>query len=280
MAGILDSFAYMLAPLEDMTDPAFRTLCFRHGADITFTPMIRVEGLAKKNAATWSRLEVRDNTPTIVQLLVGKEKSLAKFLSMFEPFDGFKGFNLNLGCPSPEIIMIGQGCAMVKRVAKVSRLVTMIKESGHPVSVKLRLGLNHFEKEKKAYLNLIKGVDADFFIVHARHGAETYAIPADPKVYPECVETGKMIIANGDISIQHHIDYLKKIGVKGVMIGRAAVSNPGIFSQLKEGRQPSIESLRAEYQALAEQYGTPDKYKMNIFRRLGADVSVDDNRLI
>ena len=92
--------------------------------------------------------------------------------------------------------------------------------------------MNKFEKEKKSYLNLIKEVDADFFIVHARHGKETYKNPADFDVYKECVKTNKIIIANGDIKTKEQIKYLKSIGIKGAMIGRAALENPNIFKNL------------------------------------------------
>jgi len=93
--------------------------------------------------------------------------------------------------------------------------------------------MNKFEKEKKTYLNLIKEVDADFFIVHAKHGKERSKDPADFSVYKECVETNKVIIANGDIKTKEQIEYLKSIGVKGAMIGRAAVEDPSIFKRLK-----------------------------------------------
>ncbi|MBR9703035.1 tRNA dihydrouridine synthase DusB, partial [Candidatus Woesearchaeota archaeon] len=96
-------------------------------------------------------------------------------------------------------------------------------------------GMNQFEKEKKSYLNLIKEVDADFFVVHARHGKEKENSPADFDVYKQCVETGKRIIANGDIKTKEQIIFLKSIGIKGAMIGRGAIKNPNIFAELKEG---------------------------------------------
>ncbi len=89
------------------------------------------------------------------------------------------------------------------------------------------------QKEKKVYLNLIKELDVDFFIVHARHGKETYKNPADFSVYEGCVKTNKVIIANGDIKTKEQIDYLKSIGVKGAMIGQAALKNPNIFNEIK-----------------------------------------------
>ena len=265
----------MSAPIEDISDNAFRTICHKYGADLTFTEMVRVEGLAKKNASTWSRLDFKDNTPTIIQLMAGKEYSLKKFLSMFKPHEGFKGFNLNLGCPSPQIIRIGQGCAMIKRISKTRKLVDIFKKEKYPISIKLRLGLNQFEKEKKVYLNLIKEIDADFFVVHARYGSQTYAENPDYSVFPECVATGKNIIANGDIDTKQKVDELKKIGVKGVMIGRAAVKNPGIFNILKEKPVPSMEHIKKEYYDLVEEYNEPYRYRKNVIKHLGNTEKMD-----
>lgn len=262
----IDKFMYMLAPIEDMTSNAFRSICWKYGSDMTMTELVRVEGLAKNNACTWRRLEAKDDTPTIIQLLGIRELYLKKFLKMFEPKKGFTGFNLNLGCPSPKVIEIGQGCAMVKRVEKTRSIVKELKDSGHDVSIKMRLGLNAMEKEKKAYINLIKAVDADFFVVHARHGGQSYHNPADFSVYDECVKTGKTIIANGDITNQGQIAYLKDIGVMGAMIGRAAVSDPTIFARLKGIPSPSQEEITKEFLALSEKYGEADKYRKNILK--------------
>jgi tRNA-dihydrouridine synthase B len=261
-------FQYMLAPMEDMTDNAFRTLCHRHGADLTFTEMIRIEALAKKNENAWSRIEKKDDTPTIVQLLGNSEEYLAKFLSIFETFPGFKGFNINLGCPNPKVVALGYGCAMIKRVSKVKRMVDMIKKKGYPVSIKMRLGLNQFEKEKKVYLNLISEVDADFFIVHARHGKQGYDEKPDYSVYYECSQTGKTIIANGDIKGKSQIELLKSRGVKGVMIGRAAITNPQVFNELKGNATVSAQELKKEYMELSKSYGSAFRYQKNVLKRL------------
>ncbi len=84
------------------------------------------------------------------------------------------------------------------------------------------------------YINLINKVDADFFIVHARHAAEALTTNhADKSVYPECVATEKNIIANGDITTPEQVEHLKSIGLKGVMIGRAAIADPQIFAKMK-----------------------------------------------
>ncbi len=265
MAG----FSYMLAPIEDMTSNAFRTICFRHGADLTFTEMVRFNSLARNNKTTWERIKLNDSTPTAIQLIGHREIFLKKFLSKFSPAEGFAGFDLNLGCPAPNFVNNGMGCAMIKRIAKTKALVGIIKKAGYTISIKLRLGLNQFEKDKKVYLNLINAADADFFVVHARHGMQTYAEPADFSVYEDCVKTGKEIIANGDINTKEQVDSLKKIGVKGVMIGRAAVAEPTIFNRLKGIQTLSLNKVLSDYLILVERFGEPFRYRKNIQKHIG-----------
>ena len=229
----MKDFEIMLAPLEEYSNAPFRLRCYENGADSTFTEMARVSGLVRNNKSTVKRIQMPDNIPTYIQIIGGNETELKKFLDKFTPEPGFLGFNLNLGCPSPDMIKLGLGSALIKRITKVNKIVAAIRSYGYPVSLKLRLGMNKYEKERKNYLNLIREVDADFFIVHARHGKENNKNPADFSVYKECVATGKIIIANGDISTKEQIDSLKSIGVRGVMIGRAAIEDQTIFKKLK-----------------------------------------------
>ncbi|MFZ2970822.1 MAG: tRNA-dihydrouridine synthase family protein [Minisyncoccia bacterium] len=264
-----DKFYYMLAPIENMTDSCFRSICI--GADMTFTEMASLEALAKNNPFALERIKLYDDTLCMVQIIGQKEKSLEIFLSGFKPEKGFRGFNLNLGCPDPDAVSAGLGCAMMKRVSKIKRMIEMIKGYGYGANIKMRLGLNQFEKDNKAYLNLIENVDADFFIVHARHGKESYKDKADWSVFPECVKTGKNIIANGNIGTKE--DVLKMKGCRGVMIGRAAVFNPLIFAELKGLAIPSRESVKAEYERLLKERHAHPKYSKHIFKHIGNDFS-------
>jgi tRNA-dihydrouridine synthase len=221
----------MLAPLERYSDSVFRTLAYNHGADLTFTEMAHVESFLNRNKASLEKIEPRDATPVQIQLLTGNEGRLDRFLSDFRPFEGFRGFNLNLSCPSKDVIRQGKGAAMVKRGAKTARLVSLIREHGHPVSVKIRLGLNRREKDRKLYLNNLGGVDPDFFVVHAKHAAQGSGEREDSSVYPECVEAarGIPVIANGGIETPKMVQSLVEMGVSGVMMGRPALGNPAIF---------------------------------------------------
>lgn len=264
----MKKFSYMLAPIEDMTSNSFRTICYKYGADITFTELVSVQGLAKQNKNTWSRLDFHDDTPTIIQLLGAKEAYFKKFLRVFKPSAGFKGFNLNLGCPDPGIIKTGQGCAMIRRISKTKKIVDIFKDYKYNISIKMRLGLNQHDKEKKIYLHILDAVDADFFVVHVRHGTQGYNESADFSVYDECVKTGRNIIANGDIKTKEQVDFLRDKGVKGVMIGRAAVLDPSIFNTLK-GIYFRKDKILSEYLDLTERFNEPLRYRKNITKWMG-----------
>ena len=230
----MKKFELMLAPLEGYSTPKFRELCYKNGADSTFTEMARTSALARGNKSTLEKIKIPHPIPTYIQIIGSNEKELKKFLKTFIAQKGFLGFNFNLGCPSPKIVQKGLGCALIKRTNKVKMLVKIVHDHGYSASIKLRLGMNQFEKDKKTYLNLINEVDADFFIIHARHGKERNKDPADFKIYEDCVKTKKIIIANGDIETVEQIEYLKSIGVRGAMIGRAALDDPTIFNKLKQ----------------------------------------------
>jgi tRNA-dihydrouridine synthase B len=256
-------FRYVLAPMENYSGMAFRKLCFDNGADLTFTEMTRVEGIIRKNNATLSKIEIKDNTPVQIQLLTSNEPQLEKYISEFKKFDGFEGFNLNLCCPSKDVIKYGRGGAMVKRIQKTNKLLKIIQKENYPVSIKLSLGLNYFEKESKVYLKNILETTADFYILQTKTSSQKSGEDFDYTVIKECVETGKEIVANGGIDTIKKVDKMKKIGCKGVMIGRAALVNPTIFNQLKGEKTKPLEKIKEDYAKLSEKYNENKKYYAN-----------------
>jgi tRNA-dihydrouridine synthase len=226
---------------------------------------------------------VKDSTPVQIQLLTGRENQLERFIGGFKSFPGFMGFNLNLCCPSRDVIRRGKGAAMVKRAAKTQRLVSIIQKHGYNVSVKLRLGLNQFEKMNKVYLNCLGGVEADFFIVHAKTAVQESGESEEYTVFPECVEAagGRPVIANGGIDSAEKVRLLREMGVGGVMIGRAAAGNPTIFNLLKnelgfnEPKKtiPNIDELKREYVSLNKRFNGQEKYRENFLRVVGKKIS-------
>jgi len=281
---VLSIILFMLASMERYSDSVFRALCFRHGADLTFTEMTHVESLLNRNKGSLEKVRARDDTPVQVQVLSSSEAKFDRFLSGFKPFEGFMGFNLNLSCPSRDVIRRGKGAAMVKRGAKTQRLVSLIRDFGFPVSVKIRLGLNRYEKDNRLYLNSIRGVDPDFFVVHAKHAGQGSDEAEDYSVFVECVEEagGVPVIANGGIDSVGKVRLLLDMGVGGVMIGRAALANPAVFDLYKNELGvnvprrvvPGVDGLRAEYRLIYDLLGGDEKYLFNFLRVLGKRAGV------
>jgi tRNA-dihydrouridine synthase len=271
----------MLASLERYSDSVFRTLCYNHGADLTFTEMAHVNSFLKRNKDSLQKIEPRDSTPVQIQVLSSNEGELDRFLSDFKPFEGFEGFNLNLSCPSKDVIRQGKGAAMVKRAAKTAKLVALIREHGHPVSVKICLGLNQFEKGNKLYLNNLSGANPDFFVVHAKHAGQSSAEPEDNTVYPECVEAarGIPVIANGGIDTVEKVRSMMTMGVSGVMMGRPAMGNPAIFDLMKNELGlndplkpiPRVSDLRDEYIRIFDSIEGTEKYRTRFLKVLGRE---------
>jgi len=268
----------MLAALEGYSNSVFRTLMYHHGADLTFTEMTHIQGLINRNKGSLEKIIVKDNTPVQIQILSCNEKKLDHFLSSFKIFDGFRGFNINLSCPSRDVIKHGKGAAMVKRAAKTRRLVSLIRDYGFPVSIKIRLGLNQFEKDNKLYLNSLGGVDPDFFIVHAKHGGQSSYEAEDNSVYQECVQEarGIPVIANGGIDSSEKVLMLIDQGISGVMIGRPSLKKPYIFNFIKNKlgfnnppkNLPGINALKIEYKLIHDEHCGNTRYMSNFYRAL------------
>jgi len=246
--------------------------------------MTHVESLLNRNKGSLEKVMNRDDTPVQVQVLTSSEAKFSRFLSGFEPYEWFMGFNLNLSCPSRDVIRRGKGAAMVKRAAKTQRLVSVIRDFGFPVSVKIRLGLNRYEKDNRLYLNSIRGVDPDFFVVHAKHAGQGSDEAEDYSVFPECVEEarGVPVIANGGVDSIGKVRLLMGMGVGGVMIGRAALAVPSIFDLFKNELGvnvpvrvvPGVDGLRAEYRLIYDMLGGNENYLSNFFRVLGKKAGV------
>ncbi|MBS3163020.1 tRNA-dihydrouridine synthase family protein [Candidatus Woesearchaeota archaeon] len=256
---------FWLAPMEGVTDCAFRTLCCKYGADLTFAPMARVDSILRNRNEAKKIFDLNNSTPTAIQLMLIKLESAKEFVKNFESFNiKPKMIDINVGCPGPEIIKSGGGAALMKRVTRVQELVNELKKIGLPVSVKLRLGLSEYEAGKKTYLNLIKNVDADFFIVHARHAKQDSSDEPDWNVFEECVATGKRIVANGGIRTKEDLKLFEYLGMKEVMIGTAALKNPSVFRHLKGDDFEKMEKVKYDYLRLADEYDS--KFKDDVLK--------------
>lgn len=271
--------------MESVSDLGFRSLCYQHGASLTFTEMIRGSALVQGNKATVSLVDSYiPSIKTGIQFLVSKKETLQKALAMIDAgiqkkdgrFSNLSVIDLNFGCPSPEIINIGQGPALLKRTMKMKELLTTLRNASPlPCGIKIRLGLNEFEKQQKIYLRVIEianDVGLDYVTVHAKTAADASTMPLDEKALQEIVAKARIpIVGNGLIVDGPTAKRMLDFGCSAVMLARAAVGNPWIFekidSYLKTGKLYTEKRTATEYQeawgtyaAIAKTYGTKKKF--------------------
>jgi tRNA-dihydrouridine synthase len=137
--------------------------------------MTRIDSLAKGNQSSWRRIRVDPNVPTSVQLLLNNQESTKTFIQRWKDGGYFTHeFNFNLGCPSKHIVDRGLGCAYMKRIGALNAHLQLFRDAfpGTPLSIKSRLGMNAEEKSRSQYTFMIANTNADYYIVHARHGRQ------------------------------------------------------------------------------------------------------------
>jgi nifR3 family TIM-barrel protein len=232
--------ALLLAPMADVTNPAFRRVCMSHGADFAYTEMIHTDGFLNGDPYAQHRGYSIDNLPYGIQIVGSNASSIAKTAKgleqMFSPI--VKVIDINMGCPSPPIVKTGCGAALLSAAAGtqahpevIIQKVTQAIET--PVSAKIRI---YRSPEKTIELaKMIERAGASVLTIHGRTKEQGYSGKADWDVVRQIKkELGIPIILNGDIFAPKDLGKaIEKTNCNGYMIGRGAVGNPFLFKKMK-----------------------------------------------
>ncbi|MFA7119032.1 MAG: tRNA dihydrouridine synthase DusB [Sphaerochaetaceae bacterium] len=230
-----------LAPMAGYTDIPFRSLCLKHGADLTYTEMISAEGLYRNGAKTLEMLKRAPNEKEyVIQLFMGGLEPIRKAVEQVLGYSPLM-IDINCGCPVIKVTKTGSGSALMKKPELVQEMVKTIKEcTDIPVSVKFRLG---WDKEHENFLEFAQAAidgGAEVLTLHARNRTEGYAPFAhwekitELKKYLEVHAPEVRLIGSGDLfTAEDVLRMLKKTQVDAVMIARGAIGNPFIFEDAK-----------------------------------------------
>jgi len=228
-----DKFIIALAPMAGVTDFAFRKICADHGADMVVTEMISIKALENKNFKTEKMLREESTCLKGCQLFGHEVESIEKALSS-HLFDNFDFIDFNCGCPAPKIVKNNDGSAMMRNIDNTKKVISaLVKNSSKPVSVKFRLGI----EDSNNYIEFAKMCEecgVGFITLHARTREQGYAGSVDKSAYEKLIKSVNIpVFWSGDIVTIEDMNYAKNIGCAGIMIGRASMGNPEIFSKLK-----------------------------------------------
>ncbi len=226
---------YVLAPLAGFTDAPFRRLCFEGGADLTYTEMVSAAGLSHGSSPTRHLMETMPGEgPVACQLFGAKETDLA-FAAREVPSEHFVELNLNAGCPMTKVTREGAGAKLVEDPKKVYLLLkAMVENSPLPVTLKTRLGPHPQKTAVFELLDAAEQAGAKGIIIHARYTSQMHGGPLHLDTLAEVVSRAHIpVTGNGSVVDAKTAKAMEATGVDAIMIGRAALSNPSIFSSLK-----------------------------------------------
>lgn len=227
---------YSLAPLAGFTDAAFRRLCLRHGADLTYTEMVSAAGLAHGSRPTRHLMETLPGEGPVACQLFGSNPDELEFSAREVTSLGrFVELNLNAGCPVPKVTREGAGATLVKDPAKVHDLLAAMKRGTDlPVTLKTRPGPKPDKVMLWELLDAAETAGASAIILHARFTSQNHGGEVHLDLLSELVERAKMPVwGNGGVKDTATARAMEATGVAGIMVGRAALANPQIFAALK-----------------------------------------------
>ncbi|HEV8285407.1 MAG TPA: tRNA dihydrouridine synthase DusB [Chitinophagaceae bacterium] len=234
----LKEFPLLLAPMEDVSDPPFRSVCKANGADLMYTEFISSEGLIRDAIKSKQKLDIFDyERPIGIQIFGGDDEAMAMSTKIVEAVNP-NLVDINFGCPVKKVVTKGAGAAVLKDIDAMVRLTeAVVRSTSLPVTVKTRLGWDENTKNIEEVAERLQDVGIKALAIHGRTRAQLYKGEADWSLIAKVKENPRIqipIFGNGDIdSPEKAMEYKNRYGVDGIMIGRAAIGYPWIFNEIK-----------------------------------------------
>lgn len=234
----LGDFPLLLAPMEDVSDPPFRALCKKHGADLMYTEFISSEGLIRDAAKSVQKLDIYEyERPVGIQIFGHDIESMIQSTQIIEKTNP-DIIDINFGCPVKKVTCKGAGAGMLQDIPKLIKMTeAIVKATNLPVTVKTRLGWDDDSKFVVSTAEKLQDVGVEAISIHGRTRKQLYKGDADWTLIGEVKNNPRMhipIFGNGDIdSPQKALEYKNRYGVDGIMIGRASIGYPWIFNEVR-----------------------------------------------
>lgn len=234
----LGEFPLLLAPMEDVSDPPFRMLCKKHGADLMYTEFVSSEGLIRDAAKSKKKLDIFEYERPIGIQLFGSDIDSMREAALIAEQVGPDLIDINYGCPVKNVACKGAGAALLQDIPKmVAMTAEIIKAVKLPVTVKTRLGWDEHTKNVTEVAERLQDIGIKALTVHGRTRAQMYKGNADWTLIGEIKNNPRIyipIFGNGDVDSPHKaLEMKNRYGVDGIMIGRASIGYPWIFNEVK-----------------------------------------------
>ena len=234
----ISEFPLLLAPMEDVSDPPFRAVCKDNGADLMYTEFISSEGLIRDAMKSKQKLDIFDyERPIGIQIFGGDEEAMAMSARIVDTVQP-NLLDINFGCPVKKVVSKGAGAAVLKDIDLMVKLTeACVRSTTLPVTVKTRLGWDDNSKNIEEVTERLQDIGIKAIAIHGRTRAQLYKGEADWTLIARVKNNPRIkipVFGNGDIdSPEKALEYKKRYGIDGIMIGRAAIGYPWIFNEIK-----------------------------------------------
>jgi tRNA-dihydrouridine synthase len=255
---------FVLAPMEDVTDVVFRHVVSHAGRpDVFFTEFTNTESYCHPEGmkSVRGRLTFTKDEQPIVAHIWGDKPQYFSQMSIGMAELGFKGIDINMGCPVPNVATRGKGSGLILQRDLAAEIIQAAKAGGLPVSVKTRLGFDKVD-EWEGWLTHILQQDIANLSIHLRTRKELSQVDAHWELIPQIkqlrdrIAPATLLTINGDIpDRQTGLELAEKYGVDGIMIGRGIFKNPFAFE-----KEPRAHSSEEYLELLRLQLDLQDQY--------------------
>lgn len=233
---------FVLAPMADVTDPAFRRIIAKYGKpDVMWTEFVSADGLAlaleEGRKKLLKDLEYSESErPIVAQFFTSSPENMKKAAELAREL-GFDGIDINMGCPDQSVEKQGAGAAMIKNPENALKVIEAARNgaSALPVSVKTRLGFNIFDFD---WIKMLLHLNLSALTIHLRTRKEMSKVAAHWELMNQIVELRDeiapetLIIGNGDVKdLSEARLRTEETGCDGVMIGKGIFGNPWLWSR-------------------------------------------------
>lgn len=268
---------FVLAPMEDVTDVIFRHVVSEAARpDVFFTEFTNSESYChpEGNKSVRGRLTFTEDEQPMVAHIWGDKPEFFREMSIGMAKAGFKGIDLNMGCPVPNVAGDGKGSGLILRPEVASELIEAAKAGGLPVSVKTRLGYTSID-EWKPWLTHILKQDIANLSIHLRTRKEMSKVDAHWELIEAIknlrdeIAPNTLLTINGDIPDRKTgLELAEKYGIDGVMIGRGIFNNPFAFEkEPRDHTSKELLDLLRLHLTLFDKYATSETRQFKSLRR-------------
>ena len=236
----------LLAPMEDVTDPAFRLMCKKFGADMVYTEFVSADALIRSVSKTLLKLNISDEERPVAIQIYGKDTETmveaARIVEQAKP----DILDLNFGCPVKRVAGKGAGSGLLQNIPKMLEITRAVVNAVRiPVTVKTRLGWDAEHKIIVPLAEQLQDCGIEALTIHGRTRAQMYTGEADWTLIGEVKNNPRMripIIGNGDVTTpQRAQECFDRYGVDAIRVGRASFGRPWIFKEIKHFLQTGEE---------------------------------------